>query len=771
MQTGKLMPSDRRKRGNSFGGIHIPEDFASRIVAVVLMLGAWICFSSPSVAEPPSTADASAARHVPASMSAKEYDAMLDDIAETVVQRLRGTLGQGAVRPDAQASGGNVTVTVQESSGSDAFAGSEQLLNRGGEVLASLPSLNDNLAEVVRRMGGRAPGGAGRFFIWLLSGAVLAVCAEKATRRIVTRLVQQSAPETRRTLPLTARIVGRALLDASALIPLWLILDGFSFYGGTEDWLQPRVAQVIFTGVLIWRATILIPRIWFRPKDPGLRIAAIDNSDARRLYYAVSVAALFYVSAQSMYNVLVAADAPSNVIITAGFFNNLLFTIVDYTTIFVTRRATARWLTSLVNNNGSVFATIKLQLAKYWWVIGILADTVMTVALAYGQLSGNQTVGGAILTSLMLVIALIFLETLYNCMQRPVGAMIGQPADVSRERSIDLLARCLRVVTRLVILTTTLEIWIFDVLPVTSTENSALIGKEIKDTFLTITLSYLVWQIASFYIGRLLGEAGPVATGPVATGSVATGQAEQPLSAGSRLHTMLPLARTALGITIAVLATLIVLSRLGVNIAPLIAGASVLGLAVSFGSQSLVRDVVSGIFYLADDAFRVGEYIDVGKAKGMVEGFTLRSIKLRHQSGSLHTVPFGQLGHITNFSRDWTTMKFNSRFARDTDLEKLRKVVKKIGLEMMQDPEFNDELIEPLKMMGVVDIADNALVIRFKFTARPSNPSGVQRNAIKRMFQIFPEAGIEFASGTIAVQAISDRSRPPCRRSRKFSPC
>jgi small-conductance mechanosensitive channel len=680
-------------------------------------------------------------------MSAKEYDAMLDDIAETVVQRLRGTLGQGTVRPDPEASGGNVTVTVKESSGSDAFAGIEQLLSRAGEVLASLPSLSDNLADVARRMGGRAPGGSGQFFIWLLLGALLAVCAEKATRRIVTRLVQQSAPETRRTLPLI-RIVGRALLDASALIPLWLILYGFSFYGDAEDWLQPRVAQDVFTGVLIWRATILIPRIWFRPKDPELRIAAIDNSDARRLYYAISAAALFYVSAQSMYNILVAADAPSNVIVTAGFFNNLLFTIVDYTTIFVTRRATARWLTSLVNKNGSVLATIKLQLAKYWWVIGILADTVMTVALAYGELSGNQNVGGAILTSLILVIALIFLETLYNHMQRPVGAMIGQPADVSRARPIDLLARCLRFVTRLLILTTTLEIWMFDVLPVTSAENSALIGKEIKDTFLTISLSYLVWQIASFYIGRLLGEAGPIATGP----------AGQPLSAGSRLHTMLPPARTALGVTTAVLTILIVLSRLGVNIAPLIAGASVLGLAVSFGSQSLVRDVVSGIFYLADDAFRVGEYIDVGKAQGTVEGFTLRSIKLRHQSGSLHTVPFGQLGQITNFSRDWTTMEFNLRFARDTDLEKLRKVVKKIGFNIMQDPDFKDELIEPLKMMGVVDIADNALVIRFTFTARPSNPSGVQRNAIKRMFQVFPAAGIEFANATIAVQAIGTQS-------------
>ena len=109
---------------------------------------------------------------------------------------------------------------------------------------------------------------------------------------------------------------------------------------------------------------------------------------------------------------------------------------------------------------------------------------------------------------------------------------------------------------------------------------------------------------------------------------------------------------------------------------------------MSFGSQSLVRDIVSGVFFLAEDSFRVGEYIDCGKVKGTVEGFTVRSIRLRHQNGQLHIVPFGQLAHITNFSRDWTTVKFNLAFALDTDVELLRKTVKKIGLEMMDEPQL-----------------------------------------------------------------------------------
>jgi small-conductance mechanosensitive channel len=208
---------------------------------------------------------------------------------------------------------------------------------------------------------------------------------------------------------------------------------------------------------------------------------------------------------------------------------------------------------------------------------------------------------------------------------------------------------------------------------------------------------------------------------------------------------------------IVVVAVLVVLSELGVNITPLVAGASVFGLAISFGSQSLVRDVVSGIFYLTDDAFRVGEYIDCGKAKGMVEGFTLRSIKLRHQNGQVHTIPFGQLGQITNFSRDWVTVKFNLRFARSTDIEKLRKTVKKVGFEMMEEPEFKGEFLQPLKLQGVADILDDALLMRFKFTVRPNVPTYIQREAMKRLFPAIQAAGIEFAGATVSVQTVGGR--------------
>jgi small-conductance mechanosensitive channel len=216
---------------------------------------------------------------------------------------------------------------------------------------------------------------------------------------------------------------------------------------------------------------------------------------------------------------------------------------------------------------------------------------------------------------------------------------------------------------------------------------------------------------------------------------------------------VLPLMRVFILITIALLAGLIALSNLGVNTTSLIAGASIFGLAISFGSQSLVRDIVSGIFFMADDAFRIGEYIDTGRLKGTVEGMSIRSLRLRHQNGQVHVIPFGQIQHVTNFSRDWTTVKFNLRLAHETDFEQVRKAVKQIGIEMMGDAELGAELIAPLKLQGVTDIDPNALVVRLKFTARPVQPTFVYRAALKRIHKVFREKGIEFSNPTVYVQA------------------
>ncbi|HEV7317304.1 MAG TPA: mechanosensitive ion channel domain-containing protein [Ensifer sp.] len=221
----------------------------------------------------------------------------------------------------------------------------------------------------------------------------------------------------------------------------------------------------------------------------------------------------------------------------------------------------------------------------------------------------------------------------------------------------------------------------------------------------------------------------------------------------SRLSTILPLVRNLIFGGIFAVTSLVILSALGINIAPLLAGFGVLGLALSFGSQTLVKDVVSGIFFIADDAFRVGEYVDTGKLKGTVERISLRSLRLRHQNGQIHTVPYGQLQAVTNFSRDWSTVKFELKFERDADPEKIRKTIKKVGLAMLEDPEIGGEFLVPLKMQGIQDVTENSLVVRLKFTARPGNPSILQREAMKRLLPALREAGLDLASNAVTVRS------------------
>jgi moderate conductance mechanosensitive channel len=129
-------------------------------------------------------------------------------------------------------------------------------------------------------------------------------------------------------------------------------------------------------------------------------------------------------------------------------------------------------------------------------------------------------------------------------------------------------------------------------------------------------------------------------------------------------------------VVLAVMAVLMALSSLGVQVAPLIAGAGVVGLAIGFGAQTLVKDVISGMFFLLDDAFRVGEYIESGSIRGTVEQISIRSLRLRHHRGALHTVPFGSLDTITNYSRDWVIDKMTISVTYDTDLDKVKKIIK-----------------------------------------------------------------------------------------------
>jgi moderate conductance mechanosensitive channel len=157
------------------------------------------------------------------------------------------------------------------------------------------------------------------------------------------------------------------------------------------------------------------------------------------------------------------------------------------------------------------------------------------------------------------------------------------------------------------------------------------------------------------------------------------------------------------------------------------------------------------MFYLLDDAFRVGEYIQSGNYKGTVESFSLRSVKLRHHRGPLYTVPFGALGAVQNMSRDWVIDKLTVRVTYDSDLDKAKKIIKQIGKELSADPEFAPHILQPLKMQGVGEFADFAIQLQMKIMTRPGEQFVIRRRAYALIKKGFDANGIKFAFPTVQV--------------------
>jgi len=255
----------------------------------------------------------------------------------------------------------------------------------------------------------------------------------------------------------------------------------------------------------------------------------------------------------------------------------------------------------------------------------------------------------------------------------------------------------------------------------------------------------LLWHVIKAYInGKLLDS------------SVDGGTTDEEKAKRARIHTLLPIFRNILAVVIAVIAVLMVLSGLGIEIGPLIAGAGVVGVAVGFGAQTIVKDVISGMFYLWDDAFRIGEYIESGSHKGVVEAFSLRSVKLRHHRGPLTTVPFGELGAVKNLNRDWTIDKISLNVKYDTDLVKAKKVIKQIGQTLLENPEFGPHIIETLKMKGVEQFGEFAIEIRLSMMTKPGEQFVIRRNALAMIRNAFKENDIEFAVPTVQVAGDRD---------------
>ncbi len=210
-----------------------------------------------------------------------------------------------------------------------------------------------------------------------------------------------------------------------------------------------------------------------------------------------------------------------------------------------------------------------------------------------------------------------------------------------------------------------------------------------------------------------------------------------------RAQTLSSVVRWVLRTAILIVAVVMVLAELGVQIGPIIAAAGVVGLAVGFGAQSLVQDVISGFFILLEDQVRVGDVVQLDGRGGLVEKITLRMTILRDLAGNVHYVRNGKIDVVTNMTKEYSRYVFDIGVAYREDVDEVIKVIKEVDEDLRNDPAFKNDILQPIEVLGLDQFADSAVIIKARTTTKPIQQWRVGREFNRRLKKKFDEVGIE----------------------------
>ncbi|WVN41452.1 mechanosensitive ion channel family protein [beta proteobacterium MWH-UniP1] len=218
-----------------------------------------------------------------------------------------------------------------------------------------------------------------------------------------------------------------------------------------------------------------------------------------------------------------------------------------------------------------------------------------------------------------------------------------------------------------------------------------------------------------------------------------------------RIDTLIRVFRYIATVVIGAITIMLVLSEVGISIAPILATAGVAGLAVGFGAQSLVKDYFTGFVMILENQIRVGDSVEVGGKTGLVEEVTLRYVRLRDLEGAVHYVPNGVIATVTNRSREFAYAVIDVSVGYRERIEKIQAIITGVGADMQADLAFGSKLLEPVEFMGVEQWADSAVVLRCRFKVMPLEQGPVRREFLRRLKNTFDDQGIEipFPSRTV----------------------
>jgi len=640
-------------------------------------------------------------------------------------------------------------------------------------VMAFGPQVPRDLARILKPAGG-ARGGAGLLAViaWsilsIFIGFLIVFAVKRITRNRVAQIGELTPPGNDSFSYLWAGIL-RNIPSLLGLFVLAISTTAVFLILGAKITIEGRmVFQFIFGTVLLILLCSIIGRIIFSPQDAGIRALTLDDSLVKPLYRAFVTSAATVLSGKLFIHLIRELGALDQtiswVLIVLG---SAVMAVFAFLVLYLKKPVADSLQGGIDTENSSWF---KEQLAVYWHIPALLYLFLVWFTWIGREMSGTLIRDGSFIISLLIVPIYFILSYAGRALIRSVidslslgveveagdvaaeEETVDEPVAIDSNREIESKTYLVyRIVLAAVLTAWTLSLWGYDIPFAVNAIRS------IFESLVIIALALICWRFASSFIEKKIEEATPEVTEKEEDVDDEFGGAA-PMG---RSHTLLPMLRKVIGSVLVVMVILIVLSSLGVNITPLLAGAGVLGLAIGFGAQKLVSDVLSGFFFLLDDAFRIGEYIQAGSIRGSVEAITLRNVMLRHHLGMLQIVPHSDLGAVTNYMRGGIVIKFPLEFPYDTDIDKVRKIIKKVGQAMLADEEIGDDFILPVKSQGVNEITNSVMVIRVKFTAKPGKQFVIKREAFRRITEALNAKGIFYAHRKVIVDFPTDDSKAP----------
>jgi len=506
--------------------------------------------------------------------------------------------------------------------------------------------------------------------------------------------------------------------------------------------------------ILCWHAMSLVAKIRaldillklvLAPYQPALRLMKMNTVSAQRLYYSIILFVSLFLVITTCWRILAQFGLEPAMFAILVPITGFILNVSSIFFVLFNRKD----FTSMFKNSGHVSTNFTRIFAQIWPTIISVWVLIIWVIWAANEFLGNYDQALQASKAWWLTFGFPVIDRLIFLLLSQLKRVTWLQSH-SYERRCDIFINRVIIGIRIILLSVILYLidssFGYNAWEMLATNFAGYLTKSV-DIIVVVILAYALWEIVQSAIERHL----PYDIGADEDDGFSSLEGEGGGSGASRSETLLPLIRSFLLVFLIISVVLMILSIAGVEIAPLLAGAGIVGIAVGFGAQKLVQDVISGIFFLLDDAFRRGEYIEAAGLRGTVERISIRSIRLRHHLGAVQTVPFGEIATVRNLSRDWITMKLEFRLDYRTDVEKVRKLIKKVGQKMLEHPEYGQHFLLPLKSQGVIRVEESALIFRMKFTSVPGEQWVIRREAFTLVKNALKANGIEFAHRSVHV--------------------